>query len=326
MSARGHRDDHSTAAKRRPSTVDEAVQAQLDFLEGSGDWPDLSELTETDRREAAELINLMQTGRGLSSHISTPSLHQLLAGTEFESALGRNASGEDELHSAEATVGRGLEERRHRAERICDALRGVDARVSLRVEPHPLLGPGVRVNYLDLRAVFVAATLDVLSAAPQIRDQIAGVFDADADLDYIAVVADTTEDMTTQLLGPSDVSTGRINAPNDQLAETWAAPLPIDLALKRMMQYAAPEWGDFTFSSTLVEPVDLARILAEHAARVLQREARRPYRGDKGLAYKSFADASQVFTEHLTRLAASPEPGSDDDTVTAVDELTRDAA
>ena len=205
---------------------------------------------------------------------------------EFESALTDSTNSTydaDRARKSPAAAGAaaGLDERRLRAERLGEALSGVDVRVKVRLEPHPMLGPGVRVTYLDLQAVFVAVASDALDETAVMREQAAAVFDADADLDYIAFVADSSAEHSTQLLSPSDVSGGRINAPNDQLADTWAAVLPIELALQRMMQFAAPEWGDFAFDSTFVRPLELRRVLAEQTARVLQRETRRPYRAER---------------------------------------------
>ena len=67
--------------------VDEAVAAFLDHLENGGPQPSLDHLTEDERTEVAELIDLIKDARGVDFYRSRPSLDAVLAGTEFEHRL-----------------------------------------------------------------------------------------------------------------------------------------------------------------------------------------------------------------------------------------------
>jgi len=67
--------------------VDEVIAAFLDYLENDGPEPSLDRLTEGERIEATELIDLIKDARGVDFYRSRPSLDAVLAGTEFEHQL-----------------------------------------------------------------------------------------------------------------------------------------------------------------------------------------------------------------------------------------------
>jgi hypothetical protein len=64
--------------------VDVVIAAYHDYLENGGTEPSLDHLDEDQRREAAELIDLMTDVRGVDFYRSAPSLDSVLAGTDLE--------------------------------------------------------------------------------------------------------------------------------------------------------------------------------------------------------------------------------------------------
>jgi hypothetical protein len=67
--------------------VDAVLTAFLNHLENGGPEPSLDHLTPEDRAEAEDLIEIIRSGRGIDAYRSRPSLHTLLADTEFEEWL-----------------------------------------------------------------------------------------------------------------------------------------------------------------------------------------------------------------------------------------------
>lgn len=67
--------------------VDAVIAAFLDHLNNGGPEPSLDQLTEAERTEATELMDLMDDARGVDFYRSRPSLDAVLAGTEFEHRL-----------------------------------------------------------------------------------------------------------------------------------------------------------------------------------------------------------------------------------------------
>lgn len=63
--------------------VDAVIAAYHDYLENGGTEPSLDHLDEDQRREAAELIDLIKDVRGVDFYRSAPSLDTLLAGTDL---------------------------------------------------------------------------------------------------------------------------------------------------------------------------------------------------------------------------------------------------
>ena len=324
-----HGDDHTGPADSDP--VEAAVASYLDFLEGLAERPDLGMLTDEDRRRAIEMINSLIAGRGIQLDGSTPSVEALLAGTELESLLesansvssdhGQGGGGDREAAAARAA--RPIDRERARVERIENTLCGTDSRVLVRAEPHRLLGPAVTVAYLDLRLVFFPFD----SPSPVITERTRGILSRvlgdDTDLDYVGVVADDSPDLLTQVLSASDLGL-RAVTPSDDLQLPWPPVLPLPLALRAMLDLAAPRWEPFVFDTRRREPLRIADVAYDATRRVLAREVSRPYRGDKGRAYKSFAGSEATFTDLIIRLGAA---GMTDAAVAdALDRIARDAA
>lgn len=67
--------------------VDAVIAAYQDYLENGGTEPSLDHLDEDQRREAAELTDLMKDVRGVDFYRSAPSLDTVLAGTDLEDQI-----------------------------------------------------------------------------------------------------------------------------------------------------------------------------------------------------------------------------------------------
>lgn len=67
--------------------VDAVIAAFLDQLENGGPGPSLDHLTEGERTEVTEIVNLMKDARGVDFYRSRPSLDAVLAETEFDHRL-----------------------------------------------------------------------------------------------------------------------------------------------------------------------------------------------------------------------------------------------
>jgi hypothetical protein len=319
-------DSGGCAAGPASDPAEAAVASFLDFIEGLAPRPAFDELAADDRRRAIAMINSLLTGRGIKLDASTPSVEALLAGTDLEPLL-KSSAGAGSTGGSEAPLplpALAIDRERARAERIEAAVRGTDRRVQARVEPHRLLGPAVAVVYLDLRAVFWPASGASVMITDDVRDVLSHVLDDDADLDYVGMVACDSSDLLTQLVTASDLGPSSAT-PSDHLQLAWPSQLPLPLAVRAMLELAAPAWEPFTFDASISEPLHLAEIAADATRRVLAREVSRPYRGDKGRAYKSFADSAATFTSLTVRLAA---PGGMNDKAIAdeLDRLARDAA
>ena len=327
-----HGDNGTDPAATDP--VEVVVASYLDYLEGITERPALEQLTADDRRRAVAAINSMLAGRGIQLGSSTPSVEALLADTELESLLATPAPASDDRghgdgqgggfdrgHAAQHT-GRQLDQKRARVERIATALHRADSRVTVRAEPHKLLGPTVTATYLDLQVVFVPIDGSTPVITTDTRSVLSKVLNDDTNLDCVGVVADST-DLLTQLVSAPDL--GPVTAtPSDGLQLPYLPVLPLPLALAAMLELAAPIWEPFTVGTGTQEPLHLADIAAEATRRVLARESSRPYRGDKGRAYKSFVGAEATFASLVVRLAT---PGTTDAAMAdAIDRIALDAA
>lgn len=67
--------------------VEAVIAAYRDYLENGGTEPSLDHLDEAQRREVAELIDLMKDVRGVDFYRSAPSLDTVLAGTDLENKI-----------------------------------------------------------------------------------------------------------------------------------------------------------------------------------------------------------------------------------------------
>lgn len=64
--------------------VERAVNAYLDFLEGIGSRPTFDDLLDDGRRCAVAVFNIVLAGRGSDLNRETPTVEELLDGTEFQ--------------------------------------------------------------------------------------------------------------------------------------------------------------------------------------------------------------------------------------------------
>jgi hypothetical protein len=64
--------------------VERAVNAYLDYLEGIGPRPTFDDLRDDDRRCAVAVINIVLAGQGNDLNRETPTVEELLEGTEFQ--------------------------------------------------------------------------------------------------------------------------------------------------------------------------------------------------------------------------------------------------
>lgn len=69
--------------QEQDESINGAVAAYLDYMEGEGPRPDFSDLSNDVRSSAVAVINLILAGQGGDVDSETPSFQDLLAGTEF---------------------------------------------------------------------------------------------------------------------------------------------------------------------------------------------------------------------------------------------------
>lgn len=311
--------------------VERAVGAYLDFLEGLGPRPAVDGLADDDRADAVAVINTVLAGRGSDLDSSTPSVEQLLVGTEFESALqaaqAATAAVRHDLDTAATTAGArsGVDRQRARMERIASALQGIDERVVIAIQPDDVVGSAVAVSYLDLRAIFFSVDAEEPLIAGDVRADVQ-VLLADADLAYVGVVAGGSTELLTQLLSPSDLQDEAVVvAPSDQLTIPWLPVLPAPQALRRMLETAAPTWEAYRLDIDLHEPLDLAALAARVSRTVLAAETSRAYRGDKKAAYQALSGSVETFARLVAELSRGPVV-DDERATAAVESIVREAA
>lgn len=66
------------------NSVELAVNAYLDYLEGVGPRPTFDDLLDADRRCAVAVINIVLAGQGNDLDRVTPTVEELLEGTQFQ--------------------------------------------------------------------------------------------------------------------------------------------------------------------------------------------------------------------------------------------------
>jgi len=327
-----HGDSGADPAATDP--VEVVVASYLDFLEEITERPALDQLTPDDRCRAIAVINTMLTARGIQLDGSTPSVEALLAGTELESLLATSApsprdrghgggqGGSSDREVAAARTGGQLDRKRARLEQIAAAVQRADNRVTVRTEPHKILGPAVMVTYLDLQVILVPIDEPTPAIAEDIHLVVRRVLDDDTNLDCVGLVADSA-DQLTQLVSAPDLGPATAT-PSDGVQLPYLPVMPLPLALAALLELAAPTWEPFTAGPGVQGPLQLADIAAEAASRTLARESARPYHGDKGRAYKSFVGAEATFTSLILRLATA---GTAESAMAdAIDRLALDAA
>jgi hypothetical protein len=276
--------------------VDDVLAAFSDHLEHGTPRPALDHLNLHDRRLAEDLIRLMETSRGIDPSASAPSLEALLADTEFAEALPVAAL------TPETPV----------LQRMRDLLTDVDSRADVHVDDEGFVSFG----YLDLLARFYPLETDDPSLP---GNALRALFDADAYVDLVALVATQTGELLTQVVSRYDVD------PTISTAATRPGPLappvlPLALAARAILEFSAPEWGEFGLDRVARDLVDVADVELDIATRVVAEEAKRRYQGDKAVAYRGL-----VGHEHrlVALIRTARRPGEPVDLAAEVDDLVR---
>jgi hypothetical protein len=270
------------------------IQAFLDHLEGAAERPNLDQLTDEERREAEALMASLEAARGIDPSASRPSIERLLAGTPFEQIL----------HAHDRASAGALD-----IETVRDVLAAVDGRARVEIDH---ANQHAVYSFLDLRARFVMVDADgtepfVTDAA---RSTVDAIFHTDPDTTRVGIVAAGSQNLITQMLAAHDL--GRtITTPNGSPHIQWEPPLPLSLAVRRMLEQCAPEWDRFDFDPASGEAVDIASVATELARRLIAQEAARRYQGEKARAYKSLLQQADLLAELTASVLLEP-PGSVD--------------
>lgn len=279
--------------------VDDVLAAFSEHLEHGAPRPALDSLDSHDRQLAEDLMRLMETSRRIDPSASAPPLEALLAGTEFADALPVAAT------TPEAPV----------LQRMRDLLTDVDSRAEVHVDDEGFVSFG----YLDLLAQFHPLETDDPSLP---GNALRALFDADAYVDLVALVATQTNELLTRVVSRYDVD------PTISTAATRPAPmappvLPLILAARAILEFSAPEWGEFGLVRIVRDPVDVADLGLDIATRVVAEEAKRRYQGDKAVAYRGLVGHEHRLVELIMTAARPGEPG---DLAAEVDHLARQAS
>ncbi len=272
---------------KKTDPVDDVMLAFLDYLEGAAERPTLDHLTEQDRERAQRLMNSLQAGRGIDPHASRPSVEALLAGAGLTTLL--DPANNVTAGAVDLTT-------------VRDVLSAIDERAQVDIESHGVHGGMVVYTYLDLRARFLLIDTDTPAASSDIRALVETLFDADPDTVRVGLVA-RNDELVTQLLSADDLG-ATITTPLGQRHTHWQSPLPLALAVRRMLEHSAPEWDQFDFDQTLSDPLDITAIAAAAARGVIERQAARAYRGDKARAYRALVGHEAVFAELIARVSS----------------------
>ncbi len=279
--------------------VDDVLAAFSDHLEHGSPRPALDHLDPRDRRLAEDLMRLMETGRWIDPSASAPSLEALLAGTEFADALPPVAP------PVEAPI----------LHRMQDLLTDVDPRVETYIDDRGFLSFG----YLDLLAQFHPLDTD----DPWLPENaLRALFDADSNVDLLALVAVRTDELLTRVVTRYDVDP-TISTAAHRPDSLVPAILPLALASRAILEASAPEWGEFGLDHGERDLVDVGAVELDVATRVLAGEAKRRYQGDKAVAYRSLVGNEHRLVELIT---AATRPGEPVDLAAEVDHLIRQVA
>lgn len=283
--------------------IDDVLLTFLDYLEGAAERPTLDHLTGRERERAQRLMDSLEAGRGIDPYASRPSVEALLANAGLTTLLDPvNKVTADEVDLAT----------------VRDVLSAIDDRAQVDIERFSEEGEVVVYTYLDLRARFllVDTDTDTPAGSNDIRALVETLFDADPDTVRVGLVVRNAE-LVTQLLSADDIG-ATITTPLGLPHTHWQSPLPLALAVRRMLEQSVPEWDQFDFDQTLRDPLDVAAIAAAAARGVIERQAARAYRGDKARAYRSLVGEEAVFAELIARVFSH---GSD--TIDLDAEMTR---
>lgn len=278
--------------------VDEVLTTFSNHLDYGMARPTLEHLEPDERQVAQELMLLMETGRWIDPAASTPSLEALLAGTEFADALTPPTATPQPpfLHHVQ------------------DVLSGVDARAEVSVDDEGF----VWFAYLDLLVRFYPIDSDN-PVTP--HDTARVLFDADVDVDLVAFVAAHTPELLTLVVSRYDVDT-TVSTAASRPYEPSSSPLPLALAARAILEYSAPEWGEFGLVGTTLDVVDLADLQADLATQLAAEEAKRRYQGDKALAYRGLVGHESRLVELVTAATGT----GDIDLAAELDRITRQVA
>ena len=276
--------------------VDDVLAGFSNHLEHGAPRPALDSLNPHDRRLAEDLMRLMETSRGIDPSASAPSLEALLADTEFADALPVAAP------TPEAPV----------LQRMRDLLTDVDSRADVHLDDEGFVSFG----YLDLLARFHPLETDDPSLP---GNALRALFDADAYVDLVALVATQTGELLTRVVSRYDVD------PTISTAATRPAPLappvlPLVLAARAILELSAPEWGEFGLDRVARDLVDVADLELDIATRVVAEESKRRYQGDKAVAYRGLVGHEHRLVELIT---TATRPGEPVDLAAEVDNLVR---
>lgn len=285
--------------KRNSDAVDDVLAAFSDHLEHGSPRPALDHLDPRDRRLAEELMRMMETGRWIDPSASAPSLEALLAGTEFADALPPVAP------PVEAPI----------LHRMQDLLTDVDPRVETHIDDRGFLSFG----YLDLLAQFHPLDTD----DPRLPDDaLRALFDADSNVDLLALVAVRTDELLTRVITRYTVDR-TVSTTAHHPVSPVPAVLPLALAGRAIIEESAPEWGEFGLDHAAPDLVDVGAVELDVATRVLAEEAKRRYQGDKAVAYRSLVGNERRLVELLT---TATRPGQPVDLAAEVDHFIRQVA
>lgn len=283
--------------------VDAVLAAFTDYREGAGPRPSLDHLGPADRSLAEDLIRMMETARGIDPHASPPSLEALLAGTEFEGVLTTAAP-----PSPSSPI-----------DAVRDVLGQLDPRAQAVAD---LSGTFVTWAYLDVAVRFYLVAGDQ-PPADDASGQVSLIFDRDPDIDVVGLVAEGSEDLLTQMLSRYDIGT-TLTTPSGRRHTNCQPPLPLLLAARRLLQDAAPEWGEFTLPGVRTDPLDLLTIATEESARLISAEYARRYQGEKSLAYKALVGREGVLANLVVDVSLLDRP--EDEAPRRLEQLMRQLA
>lgn len=288
------------------SAVETVIAAYLDFLEGDGPEPTLDQLSPDERAHAEELIQSLMAGRGIDPHASRPSLDALLSGSEFEGSMSASAA----VHNAVSV------------QEIRTAVADIEPRASAELGTVAGLDV-VTFALLDLRIRFQPLDAVDLSDVAEIRGLADKILTTDPDTSHVAIVAARSADLLTQVLTAADVGPA-VSTPRGDTQVPWPTPLPLSMALRQIVESAVPQWDHFSLEASFTETPDVTALAEEIAAQVVAREAVRPFKGDKGRAYKALVGHESLIAELVNTISGEGADAVDLDA--EVDRVARVAA
>lgn len=215
-----------------PDSLDAYLDAYLDYLEGAAPRPDLDGLDVDDRRDAQELTEMMEAGRGLDP--------KTIVGT---SAYKREVAARDEKGAVVgelAPIGP--------AARVAAALRSFDLDVERDVAAAspPVVASDLLVNIdgVKLRARVLGSTVTESLVEPDTLEIARLVLARFVDTIAVVVVLDD-DGYTSLVLDAFDVNAA-IEVPTGGEAgpRPRRRPLPLDLAIAAYREEISPPWDD----------------------------------------------------------------------------------